>query len=154
LSASMILVALATLSAEGKTVKIIITGGDLAKPIAITAPEIVSRFRVWAGQGTTSGEAQSLNVDWSRGVTDVPKGLLVYTVSFVTTHMNPSTYVVRYAIDPSSNHGYVYLPAKGEPEYRDNISLIFRQTEGSWFHAWTVWEKVANPLIAKARASD
>lgn len=90
-------------------------------------------------------------VDWSRGVVDAPKGLPIYEVSFVTTRRNPGTYVVRYAMDPSTNQGYVYLPGKSDAGYRDNVWLIYRGIEGNWFHAWSEWEKLAHPLIAKAR---
>lgn len=135
------------LSAKGETVRIIVSCGDLKAPIEITA----GRFQVWTGPGTSSDEAQSLNVDWARGPVESPKGLQVYQVSFVTTRQNPSTYVVRYAFDPATNQGYVYIPGKQDPEYRDNVFLILRRVEGKWFHAWTDWEKLANPLIAKAR---
>jgi len=93
-----------------------------------------------------------LNVDWSRGIVEPPKGLLVYDVAFVTTRQNPGTYVVRYAVDPSTNHGYVYIPGKNDPGYRDNVFLIYRGIEGHWFHAWSQWEKLANPMMVRARA--
>jgi hypothetical protein len=139
------------LSARGDTVRITITGGDLTAPIEITDPAVASRFHVWSGPGTSSNEAQGLNVDWSQGVVEPPKGLQIYEVSFITTRRDPGTYVVRYAIDPSTNHGYVYLPGKADAGYRDNVWLIYRSVEGKWFRAWSEWEKLAHPLIAKAR---
>ena len=148
-----LLLAPAQLLAKGETVKVRITGGDLAAPIEITDPALVARFQVWAGPGTSSNEAQSLNVDWSRGAADPPNGLRIYEVSFETTRQNPGTYVVRYAIDPSTNQGYVYIPGKTDAGYRDNVWLILRGIEGQWFHAWSEWEKLADPLIAKARAT-
>lgn len=87
-------------------------------------------------------------VDWSRGVAELPKGLQVYEVSFLTTRRDPSTYVVRYLADPSTNQGYLYLPGKTDAEYRDNVWLIYRGIEGNWFHAWSAWERIAHPLIA------
>jgi hypothetical protein len=89
-----------------------------------------------------------LIVDWSRGVAELPKGLQVYEVSFLTTRRDPSTYVVRYLADPSTNQGYLYLPGKTDAEYRDNVWLIYRGIEGNWFHAWSAWERIAHPLIA------
>lgn len=148
-----LLIAPLQLSAKGDTVRITITGGDLAAPIEITDPAVAARFHVWSGPGTSSNEAQGLNVDWSRGVVEPPKGLQIYEVSFVTTRRDPGTYVVRYAIDPSTNQGYVYLPGKTDAEYRDNTWLIYRGIEGKWFHAWSEWEKLAHPLIAKARTA-
>lgn len=146
-----LLVAPVQLSAKGDTVRITITGRDLAAPIEITDPAVAGRFHVWSGPGTSSNEAQGLNVDWSRGVVEPPNDLQIYEVSFVTTRRNPGTYVVRYAIDPSTNHGYVYLPGKTDAGYRDNVWLIYRGIEGNWFHARTEWEKLVHPLIARAR---
>jgi len=40
------------------------------------------------------------------------------------------------------------LSAAGDPGYQDDVWLILRGVEGNWFHAWSEWEKVANPLIA------
>ena len=141
------------LSAKGDTVRIAITGGDLSTPIEIVDPAVTSHFQVWAGPGTSSNETHSLNVDWSRGTVDPPKGLPFYEVSFVTTRQNPGTYAVRYAVDPSTKQGYVYIPGKMDAEYQDNVWLIYHGVEGHWFHAWAEWEKIANPLIAKARTT-
>ena len=84
-----LLLAPALLSAKGDTIRIIITGGDLAAPIEITDPAIVIRYNVWAGAGTSSNESHGLNVDWSGGMVEPPKGLSIYDVAFVTTRQNP-----------------------------------------------------------------
>src|SRR5215831_16326665 len=76
-------------SAKGDTVRITISGGNLSAPIQITDPAVVSRYQVWSGPGTSSYETQSLNIDWSRRLTEPPKGLQIYEVSFVTTRQNP-----------------------------------------------------------------
>lgn len=149
---ALLLAAPLQLFGKGDTVGITITGADLAAPIEITDPA-VARFRVWSGPGTSSNEPQGLNVDWARGIVEPPKGLQVYEVSFVTTRGNPGTYVVRYALDPSTNQGYVYIPGNTDSGYRDNVWLIYRGIEGHWFHAWSEWEKLANPLIAKSRTT-
>jgi hypothetical protein len=152
LTASLVPLILAVqLSAKGDTVRIKIEGGGLAAPIEITDPEVAGRFHVWSGAGTGSNKGQGLIVDWSRGVAEPPKGVQIYEVSFVTTRRNPSTYVVRYIIDPTTNVGYVYIPGRMDAGYWDNVSLIFRGVEGNWLHAWDEWEKVAHPVIAKAR---
>jgi hypothetical protein len=146
-----LLIAPAAAFAKEATVRITISGGDLAAPIEITDPAVALRFHVWSGPGTSTNEAQGLNVDWSRGVAEPPQSLQVYDVSFVTARLNPGTYVVRYAIDPSTNHGFVYLPGRSDNGYRDNVWLIYRRMEGQWFHAWNVWENLVHPLIANAR---
>jgi hypothetical protein len=139
------------LPAKGETVCIVIRGADLPAPIEIRDPKVIAGFHVWSGPGTSSNEPHGLSIDWSRGAAQVPRGLPIYEVSFVTTRTNPSTYIVHYAFDPATGHGYVYVPGKDDPEYRDNTFLIYRGIEGNWFHAWRPWEELANPLIVKAR---
>jgi hypothetical protein len=141
-----LLIAPAGLSAKGETLRIVISGGDLAAPVEITDSAVIVVFRIWAGPGTSTNNPQSLNVDWSRGTVKPPEGAPVYQVSFVTTR---GPYIVRYAID-AANAGFVYLPGKTDAEYDHNVWLILRGVEGGWFHARVEWEKLANPLIAKA----
>lgn len=135
-----LLIAPAYLLAKGDTVRIIINGGNLAAPISVNEPAVAARFYVWS----------NLILDRSRGVVELPKGLQIYNVSFVTTRRNPSTYVLRYAIDPSTNNGYVYIPGKMDIEFSDNVWLIYRGIEGDWFYACSEWKGLAHPLIAKA----
>ena len=141
------------LFAKGPTVRITIDGGDLAAPVEVDDRHVAGFFNVWTGPGTSSNEAQGLIVDWSRGVTKPPKDLPVYDVSFVTGRRPRGTYIVRYVIDPSTGHGYVYLPGPADAEYPDNVWLILRGVEGNWFHSWSEWEELAHPLIAKAARS-
>jgi hypothetical protein len=153
----------ASQAAEMDTVKIIIAGGDLSARIEITDPAVLAECKVGAGPGHTlwwnSREGvpiivdHGFIVDWKRGEVAPPQGLKTYKISFVTTRHDPGTYVVRYAIDPSTNQGYVYLPGKGDPGYQDDVWLILRGVEGNWFHAWSEWETVANPLSAGWRVT-
>lgn len=158
-----ILTALASpspLPAKGDTVRIVIRGANLPAPVEITDPKITVRFRVWSGPGTSRrmggtllpNPDETLIVNWARPA-DPPKGLQVYDVLFETTRRNPSTYVLRYAIDPSTGEGLVYVPGRADPEFFDNTFLIYRGVEGSWFHAWRVWDEIARPLIANALAN-
>ena len=136
------------LTAKGTTTRIIVSGPGLLSPIEIV--EDVGRFHVWAGPGTSSKEAQSLIVDWAEGAVELPKALPVYKVSLETTRRDPNTYVVFYTFDPSTNKGYVFIPGKSHPAYRDNTWLILHGVEGKWFRAWSEWEKLAQPLIGQA----
>jgi hypothetical protein len=146
----------AELGAKAKTTRITITGGGLTEPIEITNPDIIGNFQVWAGPATTSNENRSLIVDWAEGpVTEPPGTLPRYDVSFYAKLTGPDqlVYVVSYKYDPSSGHGYVYLPGSGEDHYRLNTSSIFHGVEGRWFRAWDEWEKVARPLITSAHTT-
>lgn len=149
----MFLMASVELLGKGETVKIIITGGDLTTPIEITDAAEVSRFQVYTGPGTSPNASIGLNVDWSQGKAEPPKGLPVYDVSFVTSRPDHGTYVVRYLIDPSNSRGLVYIPGKQDTEYRDNVWQIYRRVEGNWFHAWSVWDQLVQPLISAAKTS-
>ena len=145
----------ASLFAKGKTVRITIKGPDLKSPIEMTDPTILANFNVWAGPGTSTNEARGLIVDWSKGtMSSAPKGLPLYEVSFYEDVGNQEAkliYVVSYEYDPSSRHGYVYLPGDGDKWHRLNVSSIFHGVEGNWFNAWNSWDDVAIPLIEKAK---
>ena len=145
----------ASLSAKGRTVRIIIRGTDLKTPIEITDPTVLANFNVWTGPGTSSNESKGFIVDWSRGVIPAPpKGLRLYEVFFCAdfgSHEEKPVYVVSYEFDPSTRRGYLYLPGKGDKWWQLNVGTIFRSLEGNWFSAWSVWEDVARPLIAKGK---
>jgi len=142
------------LLAKGKTVKVVIAGGDLAKPVEISDPNTLVKFQVWAGLGTSSNHSQGFIVDWSGGVIkESPKGLTCYEVSFYVNEPEERiAYVVLYAFDPTGR-GYVYIPGKSDPQFEANVRTIYRGVEGNWFHAWTVWDSLAEPLINHARPS-
>jgi hypothetical protein len=143
------------LLAKGKTVKVLITGGDLTKPVEISDPNTLVHFQVWAGPGTSSNQDQAFIADWSSGpIKESPSNLTRYQVSFyVDLPEGRNTYVVLYAFDRSTERGYVYVPGKSDQYFQSNVSMIFRGVEGNWFHAWTVWDNVAEPLIASARSA-
>ena len=68
---------------KGKTVKVVISGGDLARPVEISDPKTLVHFQVWAGPGTSSNQGQAFIADWSSGPTkELPSGLTRYQVSF------------------------------------------------------------------------
>jgi hypothetical protein len=161
LSVSVILPLLvipAELFAKAQTSKIVIKGADLSAPIEITDPKTLANFSVWTGTGTVCNPCPAPNpesfiVDWSRPMADRPSGLLRYEVSFYSKLPDEQLiYVVFYEYDPATEHGFVYLPGKTEEWYRLNVSTILHGVEGKWFPAWSVWEGVARPLIAGAKA--
>jgi hypothetical protein len=144
------------LSAKGRTVRISIQGTDLKAPIEITDPKVLANFNVWTGPGTGSSDGKGLIVDWDKGqISAPPKGLPRYEVFFYGDFGNDEgkpVYVVCYEYDPSTRRGYVYLPGKGDKWWQLNVRSIFRGVEGNWFSAWSLWEDVARPLIAKGRS--
>lgn len=155
---SLLLIGPSLLLAKGKTIRIVVEGNELSKPLDITDPKILA-INVWTGPGTSSNQpgfnpnAPSFIVDWSQGpVTEMPKGLQKYRISFYVNSQNERlAYVVFYVYDPSTKHGYVYLPGGSDEYYKLNVGTIFRGVEGKWFHAWSEWEKIAGPLINEAK---
>jgi hypothetical protein len=140
------LVAPAQVFAKGETVKITIKGADLKTPIEITNPKILTEFTVWTGPGTSSSvprfnsNAPGFIIDWSQGaIEEPPKRKLIY--------------VVLYEYDPATEQGYVYLPGRKDEWYRLNVDTIFHGVEGKWFHAWSVWNNVARPLLANPQVT-
>lgn len=148
------------LLAKGATTKIMVEGADLAKPIEITDQKVLANFNVWTGPGTSSNSpgfnanAPGFIIDWSQGpVGETPKTLRAYQVSFYEgAPPNEHTfYVVYYQFSPGADQGYVYLPGESDKWCSLNVRSIFRGVEGKWFRAWSTWERVARPLIEKAR---
>jgi hypothetical protein len=145
--------------AKGRTIRITITGADLAAPIEITAPELVRQFGVWEGPGVRVNGAEQKDgfvIDWRAGVVQPPDGLDRYEVSFYVESRNTAArellvYVVAFAFDPASGHGYIYLPGRGEQWYGLNTKAIYRSLEGNWFRASTAWQQAAAPLMTRAR---
>src|SRR5215831_16982672 len=108
---------------KGKTSKVIITGGDLAKSVAISDPNTLVHFQVWAGPGTSSNQDQGFIADWSSGPTkELPEGLARYEVSFYVNEPEERiAYVVLYAFEPSTGRGYVYIPGESDSHYWANV---------------------------------
>jgi len=166
LSALIILLLLAIpteLFAKAETSKIIIKGADLSAPIEITDPKTLANFLVWTGTGTSCTTAagtscapvstESFIVDWSQPIAEHPNGLHRYEVSFYAKMPEDRLiYVVFYEYDPAKERGYVYFPGKTEEWYRLDVTTIFHGVEGKWFRAWSVWDGVAGPLIARNEA--
>jgi hypothetical protein len=147
------------LFAKADLSKVTIKGADLKAPIEITDPKTLANLNLWTGPGTSwSGGisprdwVDTFIIDWSLGVTERPKGLQRYEVSFYTKLPTERlVYVVSYEYDPAMENGYVFLPGKTDEWYRLNVSTIFRGVEGRWFRAWSGWDRIARPLIANAR---
>ena len=160
----LLLLAIPTeLFAKAETSKIIIKGADLRAPIEITDPKTLAKFLVWTGTGTTCTTAagtscappstESFIVDWSQAIVDHPSELHRYEVSFYAKMPEERLiYVVFYEYDPAKKRGYVYFPGKTEEWYRLNVSTIFHGVEGKWFRSWSLWDGVAESLIARHKA--
>jgi hypothetical protein len=65
-----------------------------------------------------------------------------YTITFdiqTLDGVKEAAYVVQYCLD-ATGEGYVYLPGRGEPSHRRNISTILREDQdGQWHRASHEW---------------
>jgi len=134
--------------AKGATSKITISGGGLTSEIEVTDPRILDISNVWYGKF----------LDRSKGaVKEPPRGLRTYEVWFYikfSANDVRKRYVVYYSPDPSTGHGYVYLPGKGQPWYWLNVSALFQDgRDGKWSYASPAWEDLIKPVIADAEAA-
>jgi hypothetical protein len=149
------------LFAKGDISKISIAGPDLKTPIEITEFRdfMGVGYTPWAGPGVrVNRKTQTVGFiidDWSQPVTERPKGLQRYKVSFYAKFPDEQlVYVVFYEYDPATEHGYIYLPGRGDEWYGLNLGTIARGVEGHWFHARTAWNSVARRFIAGAKATN
>ena len=144
-------------SGAADPIRIMIVGGGLPAPISLTDPTIIARFKVGMGPGTfeLGPDGERITRNGPSMIVDLPAGMLspppmanwttMHEVSFEIARRG--TYYAYYWIDSVTKHGCVYLPGPGEPHYENNVRMIVRKVEGKWFHALSVWEEVANPLI-------
>jgi hypothetical protein len=143
--------------AKGRTVKIVMAGGDLAAPVEITTAG-VEKFGVWEGPGVgpINGvpQTEGFICDWKRGhVGDRPDGRPVYELSFYAARdRDPArlVYVVLYDIDPVTKEGFVYLGGHSLESYRLSTASIYRSGyEGKRLGATKAWDDFIRPLLLR-----
>jgi hypothetical protein len=130
-----------TLNAKGPTVKLTITGPNLAGAIEVTTPKALAH--VWSD-------------DFLGPLAEEPSAAFPrYTVQF---HVLPNgkreiqvMYAVTYVTDPRTGAAFVYLPAPGEEHYSLNISTILREG-GRWHRAVPTWAAALNVSLRSGRA--
>ena len=123
-----IVVLIDSVSAKGRTVRILITGQHIGQPVEVTSPKAL--IDVWTG----TRQAESW-FDFPRpffgDVSEEPAAALPrYTVSFYVDAFAEQPhvrrlYVVRYVPDPRTSGGFVYLPRPHEADAAQN-SVISR----------------------------
>ena len=114
--------------------RITIAGPGLAKPLEVTDRELLTLSNPWFGKFA----------DWSRSIEGRPQATPVYEVTLYArlreAELTP-IYQFRYAPGSSFQPGHVYLPGRGEPWYRQNVSVILRSGhDGRWHLAGPTWE--------------
>ncbi len=124
------------LTAKGPTVKLTVTGQNLAQAIDVVSPNAL--VHVWTD-------------DFLAGPTEVPEPSLPrYRVSFYAQLPDTSikmVYVVYY-VKSATGDGFVYLPGRGEEAWALNVGTILREgKEGQWHHAADQWSQAINSSL-------
>jgi hypothetical protein len=123
------------------TTRITVSADDLAQPIEITDEAVLALSHVFAGQF----------IDQLAPAPDVT--LPRYTLTFdiqTLQGVKEAAYVVVYSVDDTTGEGFVYLPGRGEPSYRRNVSTILRDgQDGYWHRASEEWSAVINRYVRR-----
>ena len=134
LVACLLLLAASPVTAKTRLEKITISGPGLDAPIEITDQLTLRLANPWSGGF----------IEWSAPTVQAPPGTAVYDVVLYARLRSPELrpiYRFRYAPGSNGQSGLVYLPGKGEPGHRQNVSIIIRDNhDGRWNPASPDWE--------------
>ena len=123
------------------TTRITISADDLAGPIEVTDEAVLALSHVFAGTF----------IDRLAPAPDARLPRYTLTFDIQTLHgVKEAAYVVLYSVDDMTGEGFVYLPGRGEPSYRRNISTILRNgQDGYWHRASDEWSAVINRYVRR-----
>jgi hypothetical protein len=131
LAALVIVAAPLAASPEIKSTTKVTVLADGVAGIEITSADVLELSHVFAGQ-FIGGAAEA-----------PPEFLTRYTVAFDVQTLDGvkrDAYVVQYVFDDSTGEAFVYLPGRGEPGHRRNLSTIIRDgQDGRWHRASAAW---------------
>jgi hypothetical protein len=134
LAASLLFLAALPVAAKAPLEKITISGPGLRTPLEITDEQTLRLANPWFGKF----------IEWSAPAVEARPGTAVYEVTLHarlrSSELRP-IYQFRYAPGASGERGLVYLPGKGEPWHRQNVSVIIRDNhDGRWNPASSDWD--------------
>ncbi len=130
------------------TIRLVVTGATLPQPLTVTDAQILDRSNVYAG-GFLGPLVDAVEPAWPQ-----------FVVTFIVEPRTPfpvlaptgvqKTYLVRYARNPETDEGFVYLPGRGEAGYRGNIGIMIRETgDGRWHRATPEWAELLNGYLPR-----
>jgi hypothetical protein len=130
------------------TVRIDIAGAAFTKAVAVTDRNILDLSNVHAG-AFLGPVTDPVDPAWPR-----------YLITLVVEPRTPmpalpptgvfKPYIMRYAIDPSTDERFLYLPGRGEDGYRLNTNLIIRDGhDGRWHRAAPTWSGLVNGYLPR-----
>jgi hypothetical protein len=148
--AALMLVIGHPLGARGNavTVRIEISGGRLAGPVAVTDQPLLELSSVYAG-AFLGPVISAIDPNWDRYQVVLLSEARTFAPELALTGVR-KPYLLHYAMNPETREGFVYLPARGEDGYRGNISIIIRDGhDGRWHHAFPIWAELLNAHILR-----
>ena len=123
------------------TTRITISADDLVRPIEVTDEAVLALSHVFAGKF----------IDRLAPAPDsrLPRYTLTFDIQTLQG-VKEAAYVVLYSVDDMTGEGFVYLPGRGEPSYRRNISTILRYgQDGYWHRASDEWSAAINRYVRR-----
>jgi len=148
--AAVLLVGGPSLKARGNAVavRIDISGGRLAAPVAVTDEPLLKLSSVYAG--TFLGPViNAIDPSWDRYQVTLVSEARTFAPELALTGVR-RPYLLLYAMNPQTGEGFIYLPARGEHGYRGNVNLIIRDGhDGRWHQAFPAWAELLNAHIPR-----
>jgi hypothetical protein len=134
LAAGSLLLAAVPAAAKKPLEKITIAGPGLRAPVEITDEQTLRLANPWFGKF----------IEWNAPPVEARHTAAVYDVTLharlQSSELRP-IYQFRYAPGANGERGLVYLPGKGEPWHRQNVSIISRDAhDGKWNPASPDWD--------------
>src|SRR5262245_28966695 len=130
--AALVLASSALPSAKGPTVRLVISGHGLLRPIEITEARALAN--VWAGRfiGEQADEPDAR----------LPRSRIDFYVLPPREKEPRLMYAVTYVYDPASGGGFLYLPGRGDDGWALNVRTILRDSQdGRWHTAEPDWSE-------------
>ena len=102
--------------AKGDTVKLAISGAWLTRPVDVT--NSIALVDVWSGARRAQSWLDFPKPFIGAEASEPPASLPRFTISFYVNDGSKVSvlYKLRYVPDPATGHGYIYLPAHGDPD--------------------------------------
>ena len=133
-----------------ETVKLVLNGPGLRDNVEVTDRAAIAG-NVYAGNFMTM-RSEEPDLTWPR-----------YRVAFYVFSFERGVterYAITYARNLATGDGFVYLPGRGEADYRLNIGTILRDGSGSpgmqdardgqWQHAEPAWAAALNAHLPRS----
>jgi len=121
------------------TTKLTVIAPNASQLIEVTDADVLRLSHVYAGN-FIGPEASEPDATLTR-----------YTITFdiqTLDGVKTGAYAVQYCVNQPTGEGFLYLPGKGDSQYRRNISTILRdEQDGTWRRASDEWSAAIKPYL-------